>query len=191
MNKIEVDGFFEDFEKLAEHARSVQYGDVENPADGVTYPDISIEVPEPVAREVAGKVSQLVGRKLRVNTIFFRRTCAETETAPHQAHTDSAMAEYTFIGYMQDGPEGTGTSLVRHKRHGFNSDPWTEGEFQAWKRDTNNYDAWEIEDLTQMKANRAAIYQSKMMHRAEPVGGFGDCNDNGRIVLVCFLERDV
>ena len=189
MKKIEVDEFFDDFDALQNYARSLEYGDVENPADGVTYPDISTEVPEFLKGEVERKCSQLTGRNLVANTIFFRKTCKGTKTAPHQAHTDSAMAEWTFIGYMQDGPEGTGTSLVRHKQTGMEQTPWTEGERRIWERDTNVYDAWEITDLTQMRANRVALYPSKYMHRAEPVGGFGSCSKDGRIVLVCFLER--
>jgi hypothetical protein len=190
----EVRNFFEfdDFDSLNETARNLEYKDIENPADGVTYPGISDEVPAQVKKYIEEKCSNLWMRNLEAKTIFFRLTHTGTETAPHQAHTDTAMGKYTFICYFQDAPEehpDAGTSLLKHGTvGGLHTDPWTRGEQDVWQRDTNKYDSWDITRLFKMRRNTAVTYESKRMHRAEPVGGFGRDVSDGRLVLVAFLE---
>ena len=190
MSVVILDGFLRDFETFNKHARALDFEGEINPHDGVEYPDISIDIPELVETEVIQNLEAAMGWEVQMNMLFLRNTCSETETAPHQAHTDTIQGTHIFLLYMQDGPEGAGTSLVKHKELGFDKDPITEEEFAAWKKDLNTYDKWEITDLIPMKKNRAACgIWSAQMHRAEPVKGFGTCIEDGRIALIGFYER--
>lgn len=180
----------EDFTKLNEHARSLDYTGQVNPVDGVEYPGISTDVPEWAQEWIRLKLNNITGRRLKINTCFFRLTTEDTPTAPHQAHTDTSMGQWTFILYMQTGPnDECGTSLVRHKTMGgLHQDPWTGAEWEVWERDCNTPDAWTIHQFFVMRENKAVIYPSKMMHRAEPIGGFGKGIEDGRLVLTAFLD---
>lgn len=180
--KLTIDDFLPKwvFEGVDEFARAQDYTGGHCPNDGVTYPDVCEKIPTILSQYVQAATG------LEIETEFFRLTTENTAGAPHQAHTDSIMGRYTFILYMQDG-EG-GTSLVRHKETGMNSNPESAYELRIWERDTNVPEAWDIEYLFEMKANRAVMYPSRMMHRAEPIGGFGDSARNGRLVYTAFLS---
>lgn len=185
----EIPDFLDDFDDWNEFARELDYSGVTNDVDGVEYPDVSTDVPEFLKTQVIDRLLQTTGLRLKINTIFWRLTTEDTQTAPHQAHTDSSMGRFTFVLYMQDGPEGAGTALVKHKTTGgLDQDPWTNAELEVWLRDMNDYDAWAITKLFPMQANKAVLYHSKRMHRAEPVGGFGKDVTDGRLVLTAFLD---
>ncbi len=185
----QIPDFLDDFDDWNEFARGLDYSGEVNEVDGVTYPDISSYVPEFLKVQIVENILKETGLRLKINTIFWRLTTEETDTAPHQAHTDSSMGRFTFVLYMQDGPEGAGTALVKHKTvGGLDRDPWTNAEFETWLRDMNEYDAWVITKLFPMQQNSAVLYHSKLMHRAEPVGGFGKGVTDGRLVLTAFLD---
>ena len=181
-----VDGFLDTFDDLKAHAMAVDYTGVTNPADGILYPDITADIPVEVVDEVQFRLNKVIGRPVTINTIFMRLTSSNTHGAPHQAHTDTIMGNYTMLLYLQDGPGGT--SFVKHKETGMVTDPMTPYELEAWQRDTNIPEAWEITEMVEMKENRANIIPANLFHRAEPVGGFGDDVSNGRIVLTAFFE---
>lgn len=182
----------EDFTKLNEYARELDYTGIVNTKDGVLYPDINAEVPELYQAAILQRLFEVTRRRLKINDCFFRLTTEDTPVAPHQVHTDTAMAEFTFILYMQDAPEGVkaGTSLLRHKTvGGLNQDPWTGAEQEAWERDHSDHTKWDVWRFFDMEANKGVFYQSKWMHRAEPIGGFGKGIEDGRLVLTAFLGR--
>lgn len=190
----EINRFFdsEDFEFLNNYARSIDYDVVLNPEDMVAYPDINVHVPDWAQEEILQRIQKETGLKLRISSCFFRITNEETGVAPHQTHTDSTMGRFTFLLYMQDAPEGVkaGTSLVKHKTvGGLHQDPWTQAEYDIWARDYDDYDAWTIYRFFEMEANKGVLYHSKLMHRAEPVGGFGKGIEDGRLVLTAFLDN--
>ncbi len=187
---IQVDDFFTDFDSFDKYVRRLPFEGLINPADGVEYPDISIDIPKAIRAEYKQSLEDAAGWPVKINQLFLRNTDTTTPTAPHQAHTDTIQGTHIALVYMQDGPKGAGTSLVKHKALGFDKDPETQEEFDAWKRDVNTPDAWEITALLEMKANRlvAGIW-SALMHRAEPIHGFGTSPQDGRIVLICFYER--
>ena len=39
-----------------------------------------------------------------------------------------------------------------------------------------------------MEENKACVFDAYRMHRSEPIGGFGDNNENGRLVMVAFFD---
>lgn len=190
----EIRKFFskEDFEKLNEYARGLDYSGIVNPEDLVEYPNVSAEVPEWVKAHVEDRIFEMSKRRLRVKWAFFRLSDDGTPVAPHQAHTDTVMGQFTFLLYMQDAPEGVkaGTSLVKHKTvGGLHQDPWTSAEHEVWQKDHSDPEKWVIWKFFEMERNKGVLYESKLMHRAEPVGGFGSGIEDGRLVLTCFLER--
>lgn len=183
-----VDNFLTSYGVLHDHARAeADYSGVRNPADGIVYPDVTVDIPQQCLDEIQVRLDEVMGWTVKINTIFMRLTSRQTSGAPHQAHTDSIMGDFTLLLYLNDGPGGT--SFVRHIETGMDSDPTTFEESEAWLRDTNVPDAWEITEMVTMKANRANIIPATLMHRKEPPGeGFGDGPSNGRIVLTAFFE---
>lgn len=170
------------FKTFNSWARLQDYAGVRNPVDGVWYPDIVVNIPEEIVQEVRSGIAGNVW----IHHIVLRLTTLNTSSIPHQAHNDAVMSEYTFVLYMQDG-EG-GTSLVRHKETGMDAHIKDDEALAIWARDTNIPDAWEIHHMMPMKANRAVWYPSEYMHRAEPVGGFGQDASDGRIGLIAWLS---
>ncbi len=160
-----------------QEVRSKDYSGTVNPVDGVEYPDVTADVSPRLLAYCMTKCARALGKNVTPRTVFCRLTCEATDTAPHQAHNDEAMGEYTFLLYWQDGPGGT--ALVRHK---------SGDDITHWAEDTNVYDAWEEYDRVDMARNRAVLFDSKLMHRAEPVEGFGKDASDGRIALIIFFD---
>ena len=173
------DNFIPDklFDIWEQQVRSKDYRGVVNPVDGVMYPDVTDDVNPRLLQYCVTRCERALGKRVIPRTVFCRLTCASTDTAPHQAHNDEIMGAYTFLLYWQDGPGGT--ALVRHK---------SGDDIAHWERDTNVYDAWEEYDRVDMARNRAVLFDSKLMHRAEPVRGFGADASDGRIVLTIFFD---
>lgn len=163
------------FAMLRKHCDEISYAGVVNPVDKIVYPDISIDIPY--------KVKQFLGAP---KTMFMRLSLAGVK-APHQAHTDTLMGTQSLMLYLTRLIHCRGgTSLVRHNETGMTSDPLTFEEEAIWRRDTNNPRAWHVYDMAIMVPNRAVLFDAKLMHRAEPVGGFGTDAKNGRLVLTAF-----
>lgn len=163
------------FIQLREHCDKVDYSGVVNPADGVLYPGISTDIPQ--------NILQFFGRP----KFIFMRLSLKGVPVPHQAHSDTLMGNESLMFYLtrHEHCKG-GTSLVRHKESGLWRNPTTSKGEEIWKRDTNVPEAWEIYDMAQMQPNRAVLFDANLMHRAEPIGGFGDSPFNGRLVLTAF-----
>lgn len=163
------------FARLREHCDTIKYSGVVNPVDGVVYPDISVDIPDYV-RVFFGSAK----------TLFMRLSLAGVK-APHQAHTDTLMGERSLMLYLTrlEYCKG-GTSLVEHIETGMFSDPRNDQELKAWQRDTNNPYVWKVYEMAEMLPNRLVSFDACLMHRAEPVGGFGTNAQNGRLVLTAF-----
>lgn len=163
------------FAKLREHCDGLSYEGVTNPVDGVFYPGISLEIPD--------YVKPYFGHP----KFMFMRLSLAGVPVPHQAHTDTVMGQLSLMFYLnrQEHARG-GTSLVRHLETGMITDPQTVEEEQIWKRDTNIPRAWEIYEISKMQPNRAVVFPANLMHRAEPLGGFGSTPQDGRLVLTAF-----
>jgi len=178
------DSFLPNFEKFEAEVRALDYTGTVNPVDNVMYPDVSAEVNPLLLEYITARCSKYLGKKVVPKTAFHRLTCASTDTAPHQAHNDEDMGQYTFLLYWQDGPGGT--ALVEHA--GGWKYPQTDAEVKTWARDTNVYESWIEYDRVEMEANRATVFDSRIMHRAEPVQGFGECSADGRIATIVFFD---
>lgn len=163
------------FELLREHCDTISYDGVKNPVDGVIYPGISIDIPK-VVRQFFGAPK-----------FMFMRLSLAGVPVPHQAHTDSLMGSESLMFYLNRPKHCQGgTSLVRHLETGMIGDPISKYAVDCWKRDTNDPRAWEVYEMAQMQPNRCVIFDASLMHRAEPVGGFGSSPYDGRLVLTAF-----
>lgn len=182
-----IDNFLETFEILNNHARTANYSGVKNLIDGIVYPDVTTDIPEVVKAEIQEQLDVIFG-PIRINMMFMRLTSDKTATAPHQAHNDLAMGNFTLLLYLNDAG---GTSFIRHRETGMETQPQTQEQYEAWERDTNIPNAWEVTEMVDAKKNRANIIEADRMHRAEPIGGFGKELADSRIVLTAFFEKDV
>jgi hypothetical protein len=183
------DRFLKDFNGVRDYADTANYVDVVSPVDNVTYPGINAELPVVLKAEVLEKLAAIHGQSVVPNHMFMRLS-PQGVRAPHQAHTDSTMGQYTLILYMNRlAHVSGGTSLVKHRATGMESDlNLTKSLHAHWERDTNNYNAWSITKMVAMQPNRAFVFPSHMMHRAEPLDGFGFHKKNARLVLTCFYN---
>lgn len=184
-----VDNFFDNFKEIDKYLRGVPHVGVYNPEDDVLYPHINGNIPSDIRAEFKSKVELAIGRTISINYLFTRSSDATTPIPPHQAHTDKIMGTHMALVFFQDGPEGAGTSYVRHIETGLEGEPTTEEEWEVWNKDTNEYDKWEITELLEMKANRILVnIDTTSMHRAEPPEGFGTSIKDGRLVMICFYN---
>jgi hypothetical protein len=182
------------FAQLRGYAQQLEFGPIVNPGDNTEYPDVSVEVPVWISAWVKSGLAKMMGcyvDQIKVDTQFWRLTTKATPPAPHGAHNDAIHGGYSAFYYVNEKPDDVdqaGTSLLSHKQTGLDRQPKDEGEFNLWKRDTNKYDAWNIDELIEWIPNRLAIYEADRMHRAEPPGGWGDSAQDGRLVLITFFS---
>ena len=187
---IIIDGFLDDFDSVRDYVEKLDYTGAVNPDDGVTYPDISLDIPPRLMGEVIHGIREATGKRTSNVKIFLRLSTFGVD-APHQAHTDTIMGSSALMLYLNkaDDCQG-GTAFVKHKATGLDSNPVNETEEIVWRTDVNNYDAWEQTSICEMKENRALIFDANTMHRAEPVGGFGSDANDGRLVLTAFFDLE-
>ena len=184
-----VDNFFELPMSVREKIVALPFCDVKNPFDGVTYPNISAELPSDLQTEIVKKLARIAGVKIMPKAIFARLSLLGQE-APHQAHTDTVMAQYTALIYMTLPEECQGgTSIVEHVT-GMRVTPRTPEESEIWRSDTNLPDKWRIVGGAEMRFNRLFLVNSDLYHRAEPIGGFGKTVHDGRLVIGCFFNLE-
>lgn len=183
-HSLVIDHFLPDLQGWREWADTATYEDVVNPLDGVSYPGICKDVPAYGTRK---RLESVMGSAVRINTIFTRLSLAGVPV-PHQAHTDAVMGQFSLMVYLNRAEHCRGgTSLVRHV-NGMDRNPLDEEQRMTWERDTNIPEMWKPYSMCNMQPNRAFIFQADLMHRAEPIGGFGDSPENGRLVLTAFFD---
>lgn len=177
---IQINNFLSGYEAFREYCDNLDYSGVENPADGVFYPGVSLEIPENIQQEVKSRIERAMDKEVSINAIFLRLS-TKGMFAPHQAHHDGIMGQYSLMLYL-NRPEHCmgGTSFVRH----ISGD-----DLARWEIDHSDPTKWEITDLCVMEPNKACIFNAELMHRAEPIGGFGDSPENGRLVLTAFFNE--
>lgn len=177
-----VCGFLSTFGLLEQHAKATKFQEQVNEVDGAVYPAISFDIPSQVRSELISKIEAEKGFKIEPALIFLRAN-PEGAAEPYQAHNDLNMADYTCIVYISDHG---GTAFVTHKETGMDrNDP---GYAIEWAKDCNNEAAWRVTKLVEMKPNRALFFDAELMHRGEPVTGYGSGPD-ARMIMVCFYNR--
>ena len=181
-----IDNFLgEHYPELRSYADTAIFCDEVNPVDGVIYPDICKDIPANTVSVIMGKLSDIMGYDVLINTIFIRRSPFGVK-ATHQAHTDRSMGAFSMMLYMSDN-DNAGTSILYHKPTGIAYNPEIPALVDQVAADQNNYNKWVVTDFVSMKQDRVFIFRADSFHRAEPVGGFGNGNDS-RTVLTCFYD---
>lgn len=178
------DNFLASFDKLKEHSLVCSFGDIVNPADGVVYQHINVDIPIAVLNEATEKLNKIFGA-ITINYAFLRMS-PKGVYAPQAVHTDCSMGRYSLMLYLNNADGGT--AMMVHKASGISQAP-TDGRFlKVTTPDKNNIEAWEIIDFAEMKENRAVIFDAKRYHCAMPVGGFGEIRADSRIVMTVFFD---
>lgn len=183
----EIPDFLDDFQAMRAHCDSLDYEGIHNPNDDVFYPGVTIDIPAEVKQEVIGKTEASVGAKIKPNFMFLRMSMQGTY-APHQAHTDSVMGKKSLMLYLNRAEDCLGgTSFVKHES-GMDRDPEDLNGLHLWREDHSNASKWEVVEMCPMEENKACIFDADLMHRAEPIGGFGHTPKDGRLVLTMFFD---
>lgn len=170
------DNFIESYDYFRTFCDTAKYEDTVNRFDGFTYPGVCMQAPFEIIQYALVKAighANLIHGALRLST--------QGVKAPYHVHADDFMGgQYTVILYLSR-PEHCqgGTSFMRHKATGH-----LYGKQGGWEQDEANPEAWEVDSYCPMRSNRAVIFDSRLLHRADPMDGFGHDATNGRLVFV-------
>ena len=181
------------FESIRRWAHAAEFINIKSPLDDVTYSDLVVDIPLWIQICLRTAIAECMGAdysEIYIHTQFARLTTESTPAAPHGAHNDAIHGEYSAFFYVNEKPEEmfAGTSLLTHKLGVLSHQPKTRDEWDLWKDDTNDYDAWNIDEMVFWEPNRLSIYPAARMHRAEPPGGWGKDASDGRLVLITFFS---
>lgn len=152
------------------------FKDETNPVDGVIYPFICRSIPDSVTESI----SDIVGGDF----VEFMRASPEGVHCPHPVHHDGSMGRLSLMLYTYGIG---GTAIMRHKETGIMSAPEDNDLVSRIAEDAANIDAWEVMEIAEAKPNRAAIFDSRLMHAALPFGGHGE-GVNARTVYTRFVK---
>lgn len=177
---------YSQYQSLKSHSLTCDFNDITNPIDNVTYPDINIDIPDQVRDEIVSKLCQLMKYDIDV-TMMFMRMSAQGTPCPHIHHHDGSHGKYSMMLYLNDHEHG-GTSLVRHIDSGITYAPINDKCVDMIVQDQNDVSAWVSYCSSSMTQNTAVIFDANLLHRAEPIGGFGETQQDARIVLTCFFS---
>ena len=170
------DDFIESYDYFRSFCDTAQYKDTVNPYDKFTYPGVCMQAPFEVIQYSLVKAighANLIHGALRLSTQGVR--------APYHVHADDFMGgQYTVIVYLSrpDHCQG-GTAFMKHKATGH-----LYGTQGGWEQDESNREAWTTDFICPMRSNRALIFDSRLLHCAEPMDGFGKDAADGRLVFV-------
>ena len=173
------DDFLPHFDAWRAMADEATFADLRSPVDGVVYPNIC-QLPE-FAPAIAEALLAHTGRTWQIHHLFMRLS-VEGCKPPHWAHHDASMGEYSLMIYL-NRPQHCqgGTALLQHVSG-------TDPDEAQWRLDTNRMDRWKIQSQCHMATNRAFLFQSRLLHAALPITGFGTDQTNGRLLMTAFIS---
>lgn len=165
------------FQELLEHRRSAEFRDHEA-SDGVVYPRVCDDVP----RSVVDFLTVDAGRP--PDLLFLRESPAGVEV-PHIVHADHLMGETAMMLYLEQGPDGAGTSFMRHHLLGVSWIPKVPALAEMVAGDQNRPERWIAYAHCTAVRNRVCFFNTGWFHSAMPVGGYGEGRE-ARCVLTAF-----
>lgn len=179
-----IDDFFRDPIAIREELLSGTFDSIINPLDGVEYPAINKDLPAALLSELVMGVEVIVGQAIKPGLAFARATYAGL-SAPNKIHSDLVMGRYAAHVYLsEEWPEHSGTSFYKNKILGFRH----KAEMDPSSIRSNEPEDWERYCAAQAKLNRLLIHRGEAWHLAEPIGGWGDSPESGRLVVTMFLD---
>lgn len=183
------ENFLPNFDRVRRLCDTAQFTDMVSPVDGVTYPHINTAIPELCRDSLIASLSEVIGTPVRLNYLFMRLS-PEGVRVPHQAHTDATMGRYSAMIYLNYRIHCQGgTSILRHVSGTLDEHPDDCGDGLLWGADCNSPEKWEVLAECPMRPNRAFIFDSRLFHRAEPIGGFGRDPRNARLAMTAFFSE--
>lgn len=183
-----IDNFMSSFRALQDYSKVAEFSDHVSEFDGVVYPLICGDIPTRFREEIYAAIEEAVGHTPEDTVIFMRRSSTGVPV-PHKAHSDMLMGDATLLLYLNEEEDCIGgTSFLTHKESGISYGDSSPPKVAIFTEDQNNDDAWSVDSIATMHPNRAVIFDASRIHRAEPVGGFGDNCSNSRVVLTCFFK---
>lgn len=181
-----IDRFLKSYPELRQYADTAEFKDEANPYDGVVYPLICKAIPNKIKQEIAVNLSKLMQRMVKINAMFLRLS-TKGVSVPHAVHTDLSMGDHSLMIYMNTNANA-GTSFVRHNESGMTYQPESQEFVDVAVRDQNRPECWTRINTVPMAENRACIFDAGVFHCAEPIGGFGENQKEGRMVLTAFFS---
>lgn len=183
---IEINDFLEFPDALIGYSKEAAFKDEVNPVDGVVYPLICADIPEPILHDIMFNLTyKVLSRLPKDPTCFMRRSPAGVDV-PHKFHTDNSMGDYSLMLYLEDR-EDAGTGFAKHIETGATDSNIDDDSLSKTIRDCNTDSKWQIYKEVEMVKNKALIFDASMFHVALPIGGFGEAN-KARTVLTCFFS---
>ena len=161
--------------------------------DGFNYTGINMGEDE----ELKGEVDKLMNGVTHKMS-FFRQNL-EGEMPHSYVHSDEICADWAGLLYLnKDEQAKGGTAFWKHKYMKWDRVPSddevtalgvSKEEFgEQLTVDWKDKELWEMSGFIGMKFNRFIVYPTKIFHSRYPHEGFGQGNEDGRLVWVCFFN---
>lgn len=159
--------------------------------EGVTYHTVNADYRPP---EIVRELARLYNRAVQIHVAAFRQG-KKGSPLHNLVHSDNSCATFASVLYLNLLPDCVGgTAFWRHRATGWDSQP-TEDQLkdagltiEEFGRDWHNADAWEMTSLAGMKFNRMITYPTTMFHSRWPWEGFGDTEENARLIHAMMFD---
>lgn len=110
-------------------------------------------------------------------------------------HADNTCATFAGVLFL-NLPEHCqgGTAFWRHRETGWDRQPTADQlqdvgrTVEDFAKDWQSVDKWELVTLAGMKFNRMIIYPSSMFHSRYPFDGFGQTDEDARLIHAIFFD---
>lgn len=182
-----IDDFLYNPEVSFSALTACKFGDYKSEFDGIVYPGICTDMPVPLVAEFHKKLGLICGQDIKPTATFARLTTPELPSAPHKVHSDKDMGDYAAHVYLSKvWPIGAGTSFLTHKEHA--SDVPLDGHGPQYNSEANDLSKWNKVMTVQGMFNRVLVHNGWLWHCAEPIGGWGTNEVDGRLVMTCFFK---
>lgn len=183
-----VDDFL--IEPMVVRNNAIQQGFEDKEFQGSLYSTVNVNIPE----EIQYGIQAVYGREIKIHVAAFRQ--GKKNSPIHNfVHADNSCASMAAVLYLNK-PEDCvgGTAFWRHKKTGWIHMP-SLVELQkagftldSFAKDWHDSDAWEMLSICGMQFNRAVFYPCSIFHSRWPWSGFGDNDNNARLILAVFFD---
>lgn len=184
-----VDDFLREPDKVRAQVISGGFSDVE--FQGSMYHTVNVTHG---TEEILPRLTELFGGPVKMHVGAWRQ--GKKSSPVHNAvHADNSCAQMAAVLYL-NRPEDCfgGTAFWRHRLTGWESMPSEEQlaehhfKLEEFAEDWHNFAAWEQTFLAPMKYNRLITYPTQMFHSRWPIDGFGDNDQNARLIGAFFFD---
>lgn len=172
-----------------------EFGDFRTiPYDGEEYTGICPEVPAGVLEEIR----RVPGMEKAEMAMQFCRRHTKRDRTTDWIHADGGIGNIAAIWYLNSDEQNKGgTAFFRLKRFGWDHVPTVdqitemgmtvEEASQIFREAANDESQWERTMIVPAKWNRLALYPTRRFHARWPREGFGETDDDARLIYVAFL----